>query len=170
MRVHRNTWGRVSQAWKRVWKRENEVWNLCNIWDIQHGCRPMRRRIKAVLLHMCSGFPTEILEQMIVTSLYDVTRVSHATRGGNYKRRVWPGLGGCCYYCHLGVLTSIWVFTKAQTLYFGCLGAPRVGSISWMYSVVCFSISMHPDLFGGLWVIVTYLVVTGLTTTSSPWT
>ena len=30
---------------------------------------------------------TEILEQMIVTSLYDVMRVSHATVGGNYKRR-----------------------------------------------------------------------------------
>ena len=46
--------------------------------------------------------------------------------------------------------TSIWVFSKPQTLYFGCLGAPRVGSISGMHSVVCFSISMHPDLFGGL--------------------
>ena len=106
----------------------------------------------AVLLHMHSGFPTEILEQMIVTSLYDVTRVSHATVGGNYKRRVRPSLGdaGCCYYCHLGVLTSVWVFTKPQTHYFGYLSAPRVGSISWMYSVVCFSISMCPDLFGGL--------------------
>ena len=41
----------------------------------------------AVLLHMCSGFPTEILEQTIVTSLYDVMRVSHATVGGNYKKR-----------------------------------------------------------------------------------
>ena len=46
--------------------------------------------------------------------------------------------------------TSIWVFNKPQTLYFACLGAPQEGSISWMYSVVCFSISMHPDLFGGL--------------------
>ena len=41
--------------------------------------------------------------------------------------------------------TSVWVFSKPQTLYFSCLSAPRVGSI-----VVCFSISMHPDLFGGL--------------------
>ena len=40
----------------------------------------------AVLLHMCSGFPTEILEQTIVTSLHDVMRFSHATEGGNYKR------------------------------------------------------------------------------------
>ena len=46
--------------------------------------------------------------------------------------------------------TSVWVFSKPQTLYFGCPGAPGVGSISRMHSVVCFSISMHPDLFGGL--------------------
>ena len=36
---------------------------------------------------MHSGFPTERLEQMILTSLYDITRVSHATVGGKYKRR-----------------------------------------------------------------------------------
>ena len=40
----------------------------------------------AVLLHMHSGFPTEILEQMIMMSLYDITRFSHAIEGGNYKR------------------------------------------------------------------------------------
>ena len=38
-------------------------------------------------------FPAEILEQMIVTSLYDVMRVSHARMGGNYKRRAQPSLG-----------------------------------------------------------------------------
>ena len=32
-------------------------------------------------------FPAKRLEQMIVTSLYDVTRVSRAPVGGNYKRR-----------------------------------------------------------------------------------
>ena len=46
--------------------------------------------------------------------------------------------------------TIVWVFNKPQTLYFGCLSAPQVGSISRMHSVVCFSISMHPDPFGGL--------------------
>ena len=46
--------------------------------------------------------------------------------------------------------TSVWVFNEPQTLYFSCLGAPPVGSITGMHSVVCFSISMHPDLFGGL--------------------
>ena len=77
----------MSQAWERVWKRDNEVWTLHNIWDIWHGCWQIHRQTMAVLLCMHSGFPTEILEQMIVTSLYDVTRFSHATEGGNYKRR-----------------------------------------------------------------------------------
>ena len=46
--------------------------------------------------------------------------------------------------------TSVWVFSKPQTFHFSCLGAPRVGRKSRMHSVVCFSISMCPDLFGGL--------------------
>ena len=87
MKVHQNTWGRVSQAQKRVWKRDDEVWTLCNIPDIWCGCWWICRQTMVVLLHMHSGFPTEILEQMIVTSLYDVTRFSHTTEGGNYKRR-----------------------------------------------------------------------------------
>ena len=147
----------MSQAWKRVQKRDNEVWTLHNIQDIERGHWQICRWTMVVLLHMCSGFPTEILEQMIMMSLYDVMRVSHATEGGNYKRRAWPSLGllllssGCSD-------TSVWAFTKPQTLYFGCLGVPQVGSLSRMHSVVCFSISMHPDLFGGLWVIVTSFI------------
>ena len=68
--------------------------------------------------------------------------------------------------------TSVWVFRKPQTLYFGCLCAPWVGSISRMHSVVCFSISMHPDLFGGLlsYCDFIYLTVTRQTTTFSPGT
>ena len=30
MRVHWNTWGRVSQAWKQVRKRDNDIPNFCN--------------------------------------------------------------------------------------------------------------------------------------------
>ena len=48
----------------------------------------------AVLLCMCSGFPAEILEQIIMTSLYDITKFSRATEGGNYKRRVQLSLRG----------------------------------------------------------------------------
>ena len=72
---------------KGIQKRDDEVQTLCNIQDFQHGCQWMCRQTVAVPLHMHSGFPTKRLEQMIVMSLYDVTRVSHATVGGNYKRR-----------------------------------------------------------------------------------
>ena len=68
--------------------------------------------------------------------------------------------------------TSIWIFTKPQTLYFSCLGAPWVGSISWMYSVVCFS---HKHVSRPIWRTLSYcdfiyLTATRQTTTSSPWT
>ena len=72
---------------KGIQKRDNEVWTLRNIWDFWCRCQWMCRQTMAVLLCMHSGFPTKRLEQTIVTSLYDVTRVSHATVGRNYKRR-----------------------------------------------------------------------------------
>ena len=87
LRVHQNTWGRVSQAQNGVWKRDDEVWNLCNIWYIWHGCQQMCRWTMAVLLHLHSGFPAKLMKQMIMTSIYDVTRFSHAIEGGKYKRR-----------------------------------------------------------------------------------
>ena len=56
-----------------------------------------------------------------------------------------------CCYCHLGVLTQAFgSINKQQTLYFGCLGASQVGSITRMHSVTYLSICMCPDLFGGL--------------------
>ena len=33
-------------------------------------------------------FPTKMVEQMFVTSLNDVTSISHALEGGNYKREM----------------------------------------------------------------------------------
>ena len=71
---------------KGIKKRDDEAHTLHNIWDFQCGCRQMHRQTVAVLLCMHSGFPPERLEQTIVTSLYDVTRVSPTTVGGNYKR------------------------------------------------------------------------------------
>ena len=113
----------MSQAQKRVQKRDDKVWNLCNFKDIWHGCQWMCRRTMVVLLCMYRGFLFKILEQMIVMSLYDVMRVSHATVGGTIKGEHDQALGllllssGCSD-------TSIWVFSKPQTLYFGCLSAP----------------------------------------------
>ena len=47
----------------------------------------MCRQMMAVLLCMRSGFPTKLMEQMIVTSLDDVTGFSHVIEGGKYKRK-----------------------------------------------------------------------------------
>ena len=75
-------------------------------------------------MHMHSGFPARRLEQTIMTSLYDIVRIFHAVKGGNYKRRAQLNLGT--------VVTVIWVFqykafgfiNKPQTLYLSCLGTP----------------------------------------------
>ena len=157
MRAHWNTWGRVSQARKRVWKEM------------------MRFRLSVIfgIFGMDAGRYADELWQFFCTCAV-VFQLKYWSRQSWHHYMMSQGSlmqwregtikesatepWGCCYYCHLGVLTSIWVFTKPQTLYFSCLGAPRVGSISWKYSVVCFSISMHPDLFGGLWVIVTSFI------------
>ena len=48
----------------------------------------MHRQMMADLLHMHSGFPTKLMEQMIVMSLDDIMGFSHAREGGKYKRRV----------------------------------------------------------------------------------
>ena len=144
-RVHWNTWGRVSQARKWVWKRDEEILNFCNKWLFGMDASGCADEPWLVPLHMHSGFPAKMVEQMIMTSWNDVMRISHAIEGGNYKRgsatkfwgwefRVWLLLlllSGC-------FSTSVRVFTKPQTLYLGCLSAPLVGCISWMYSVVCF--------------------------------
>ena len=37
--------------------------------------------------HMHSGFPAKLMEQTIVTSLYNVTRILSCDGGGKYKRR-----------------------------------------------------------------------------------
>ena len=109
-----------------------------------------------VTIHMHSGFPAGKFEQTIMTSQYDVMRISHAIEGGKYKRRAHRNLGA----------TAIWVFQykafgsigKPQTLYLSCLSAPRGTSIIRMDSVTCLSICMYPDLSGELLVSVTLVV------------
>ena len=62
-------------------------------------------------------------------------------KGGNYKRGSANKLRefGCCYYCHLGVLTHTLGSSQSyRPYYFNCLSAPQVGSINQMYSVTCF--------------------------------
>ena len=68
------------------------------------------------LLHMCSGFPTKLMEQTIVMSLDDITRFSCLIEGrsikGEHNRARKQGLlllqsSGCFD-------TSVRVFTKPQ--------------------------------------------------------
>ena len=158
MRVHWNTWGRVSQAWKRDWKRDKEVQSLHNIWEFWCGCWQICRWTMVVPMCMHSGFPTRRLEQMIMTSLYDIMRISCAVKGGNYKRRVQPNLRA--------VVTVVWGFwykafgfiSKSQTLYLSCLSALWGESIARMNIATYLSICMHQDLSGGLSVSVTLVV------------
>ena len=104
-RAHQNTWGRVSQVWKQVWKRDNEILNFRNkqLFGMDaSGCadKPWQFFCTCAVV-----FPLKMVEQMIMTSLNDVTRISHAIEGGNYKRGSTTELKefDCCYYCHLGV-------------------------------------------------------------------
>ena len=107
-------------------------------------------------MHMCSGFPTRKSEQMIMTSQYDITRISCAVEGGKYKRSAHTNLRA----------TVIWVFwyivfgsiSKPQTLYFAYLSASLGTSIIRMDSVTYLSICMYPDLSGELLVSVTLVV------------
>ena len=119
------------------------------------------RQIMAVLLHMHSGLPTKMVEQTIMTSLNDVMMFSCVRKGGNYKkgkcnqaRGVWLLLlllSGCSG-------TSVRVFTKPQTLYLGCLSAPQVGAYPGNAVLFVFANSMHPNLLGGLWVVMTLFI------------
>ena len=50
----------------------------------------LQMNYSASIVHMCSGFPTRRSKQKIMMSWNDVTRISHAILGGNYKRRAHP--------------------------------------------------------------------------------
>ena len=74
----------------------------------------MCRQTMVFPMHMRSGFPTGRFEQMIMTSLCDIMRISHAVKGGNYKRESmtepqgWAVVlsSGCSGTKHLGLLAS----------------------------------------------------------------
>ena len=69
----------------------------------------MHRQTMAVPMCMHNGFPTRKMKQMIMTSLCDVMRISHARKGRELYKESMTKPQGCCY-CHLGVLVqSVWV-------------------------------------------------------------
>ena len=90
-------------------KRDNEVWSFHNNRGFQHGCQQMHRQTMGVPMHMCNGFPTRKMEQMIMMSLCDVLRISHTVKGRELYKESTTKPWGCCY-SHLGVLVqSVWV-------------------------------------------------------------
>ena len=84
-----------------IWVKEKMERFGCiySIWGFWFGCWQMHRWMTMLPMCMHSGFPTGRSKQMIVMSLNDVTRISNATLGGNYKRRAHWNLGAV-----------IWVF------------------------------------------------------------
>ena len=94
--------------------------SICSNWRFWCGCQQMYRQTAMLLVHMHSGFPTRRSKETIVMSWNDVTGMSHAILGGNYKRRA---------HWNLEVVISVfwyWMFgstNKSQTLYSGYLSA-----------------------------------------------
>ena len=98
-------------------------------------------------LCMHSGLPTEKVEQMIMTSLDDITMMTHAIWGGKYIRRA-----------HSGFRTVIWVSGTEQL---GLLSSHQPST--WAISVPlveqeyaqdelssCLFMCIHPDFLGTL--------------------
>ena len=127
------------------------VQNLRNFQFIQHGCQQVHGQTMAVLPCMCSGFPTKIMEQMIVNHYMMSQGSLVLQREGSIKgEHTESGGFGCCSYCCPGVLTQALgslLSTDLLPQLSECLSS-RKHILD--YSVVCFSISMHQDLFGGL--------------------
>ena len=78
--------------------------------------------IQTMVFPVCmhSGFLAGRSKQMIVTSRNDVTMISCAILGGNYKRRAHPNLGAVIWVFWHWIVGST---DKSQTLYSGYLGA-----------------------------------------------
>ena len=104
-----------------IWVKEKteRFRSLHSNWGLWCWCWQICRQTTACPVHMCSGFPNGRSEQTIMMSWNDVTVISCATLGGNYKRRA-----------HTNLRAVIWVFgywavgstDKSQTLYSGYLG------------------------------------------------
>ena len=150
MSAHQNTWGRVSQAWKRGWKIDNEVQSFCCSKGFWHGHQHICRQTMVVQVCMHNGFPARKWSKWPWCHYVMSWGSLVLDKVGTYIRNSQPDLGA--------VVTVVWVsrykafqfINKPQTLYLGCIGAPQGGSITRMNLATCLSICMHPDLAGGL--------------------
>ena len=133
---------------KRVWKRNDKVWTLCNFWYIWHGCQQgVQTNYGSSFTHVqwfsCQNNRADDHDIIIMMSWGSLMQQRKGSIKGEHNQawglRLLLLLSSGCFD------TSFRVFTKPQTLYLSCLSAPWVGSISWMYSVVCF-IHKHASL------------------------
>ena len=84
-------------------------WCSHSNWGFWWQCWQMCRQPMAFPLCMCSGLPTEKVEQMIMMSLDDITMIAHAIWGGKYIRRAHLGFGAVVWVSgteQLGLLSS----------------------------------------------------------------
>ena len=147
----------MSQAWKRGWKIDNEVPSFHSNKEFWHGCQCICRQ-RQFECACAMVFPLEKHSTWLWHHYVMLWGSLMLKKGGNYIRRAWPNLRA--------VVTVIWVFwnkafgffNKPQTLYLGCISAPRGGSITRMDIATYLSICMHPDYAGGLLVSMTLVV------------
>ena len=106
-------------------------------------------------LCMCSGLPMEKVEQMIMTSLDDVTMIAHAIWGGKYISRAHLGFGAVIWVSGtewLGPLSSHQHSTLA-------ISVPLMGQEYIQDELSSLFIHVHaPRLFGNTLVSMTLVV------------
>ena len=95
--------------------------------------------------YMCSGFPTERVEQTIMMSVDNITMIAHAIWGGKYIRRVHSGFGAVIWVSGtecLGQVTDplLWLY---QCLYWS-RSILRVNCFPYLF------MGMHPYFLGTL--------------------
>ena len=88
--------------------------------DFWHWCWQMHRWTTVFPVHMHSGFATRRSKQTIVMSWNDITMISHAILGGNYKRRAHPNLRAVVWAFWYWMVGST---DKSLTLYSNYLNA-----------------------------------------------
>ena len=146
LHMDRNTWIYICHR-HRIWVKEKTkrfgcIYSNREFW---HWCQQMCRQTVAFPVHMHSAFPAGRSRQMIMTSQNDVTVISHAILGGNYKRRAHTNLGAVIWDFGYWTVGSI---DKSQTLYSGYLGA-SCGAEHNQKELCALFIHMHvPRLFG----------------------
>ena len=105
-----------------IWVKEKTERFGCiySNWGFWCWCQWMPRWTTVFPVCMHNGFPAGRSKQMIMTSWNDVTMISHAILGGNYKRRAHPNLRAVIWVFWHWRVRSI---DKSKTLYSGYLSA-----------------------------------------------